>query len=382
MKTIELFSGAGGLALGLEKSGYLCLGLLEKDKSACDTLRKNFSAEVFESDIQHFSYKKFANQVDLVAGGPPCQPFSLGGKAKGNADRRDMFPEATRAITELKPKAFIFENVKGLLRDSFSTYLEYIILRLSYPFESIKDDETWINHLSRLEKIKSSAIKVSDEYQVLFRCLNAADYGVPQKRERVFIVGFRKDLGVEWSFPDPTHSADSLAFSKFVTEEYWQTTDASPSDQDYAKIKDGTLKKSLINKFGLFEPHNLPWQTVRQALNGLPEPSEQGSEEYKEHVLRKGAKSYPGHTGSPLDEPSKALKAGVHGVPGGENTLRRNDGTVRYFTVREAARIQTFPDNFEFSGAWSENMRQLGNAVPVNLGQSIGLSVSEVLKST
>ena len=379
MKTIELFSGAGGLALGLEKSGYLCLGLLEKDRNACDTLRKNFSAEVFESDIQQFSYQKFANQVDLVAGGPPCQPFSLGGKAKGNADRRDMFPEATRAITELKPKAFIFENVKGLLRESFSTYLEYIILRLSYPFESIKDEETWIDHLSRLEKIKSSATKVPDEYQVLFRCLNAADYGVPQKRERVFIVGFRKDLGVEWSFPEPTHSADSLAFSKFVTEEYWQTTNATPSDEDYVKIKDGTLKKSLINKFGLFEPHNLPWRTVRQALNGLPEPNEQGSEKYKGHVLKKGAKSYPGHTGSPLDEPSKALKAGVHGVPGGENTLRGNDGRVRYFTVREAARIQTFPDNFEFSGAWSENMRQLGNAVPVDLGQSIGLSVSKVL---
>lgn len=99
-------------------------------------------------------------------------------------------------------------------------------------------------------------------------------------------------------------------------------------------------------------------------VEGLPEPMEQGCEEYREHVLKKGAKSYPGHTGSPLDEPSKVLKAGVHGVPGGETTLRHNDGSVRYFTVREAARIQTFPDNFEFSGAWSENMRQLGNAVP------------------
>ncbi|MGC6517831.1 MAG: DNA cytosine methyltransferase [Candidatus Puniceispirillaceae bacterium] len=380
MKTLELFSGAGGLALGLEKSGYSCIGLLEKDKNACNTLRKNFSAEVFENDIQHFSYKNIKSKVELVAGGPPCQPFSLGGKAKGKADKRDMFPEASRAIAELNPKGFIFENVKGLLRDSFSTYLEYIILRLSYPFESIKNEESWIDHLSRLEKIKSSATAVSGQYQVLFRCLNAADYGVPQRRERVFIVGLRKDLGVEWSFPEPTHSADSLAYAKFVTEEYWQTTNATPSDDDFAKIKDGTLKKSLINRFGLFEPRHLPWQTVRQALKGLPEPNEQGSKKYKAHILKDGAKSYPGHTGSPLDDPSKALKAGVHGVPGGENTLRRNDGSVRYFTVREAARIQTFPDDFEFSGAWSENMRQLGNAVPVELGQTIGLSLSNALK--
>ena len=379
METIELFSGAGGLALGLEKSGYKCLSLLERDKHACSTLRKNFTSSVFEGDISDFSYKAITNQVALVAGGPPCQPFSLGGKGKGNSDKRDMFPEATRAIAELNPKAFIFENVKGLLRESFATYFEYVILRLSYPYEHIKQEETWIEHLARLEKLKSSATSVGNQYQVLFRCLNAANFGIPQKRERVFIVGFRKDLGIKWSFPEPTHSAESLAYSKFVTEDYWQIVNASPDANDYAKIKDGLVKERLVKKYGLFEPQRLPWQTVRQALSDLPEPTELGCNKHKGHILRVGARSYPGHTGSPLDEPSKALKAGVHGVPGGENTLRKHDGTVRYFTVREAARIQTFPDYYEFSGAWSENMRQLGNAVPVDLGKTIGLSVSQVL---
>ena len=123
------------------------------------------------------------------------------------------------------------------------------------------------------------------------------------------------------------------------------------------------------------------WQTVRNAIIDLPDPELFPSKrtQFQDHRLQPGARSYPGHTGSPLDEPAKTLKAGVHGVPGGENMLRRPDGSVRYFTIRESARLQTFPDKMVFHGSWSETMRQLGNAVPVKLGRVVAESVRDKL---
>ena len=118
---------------------------------------------------------------------------------------------------------------------------------------------------------------------------------------------------------------------------------------------------------------------IRSCCLGLPEPTMKASELFFDHVLQPGARVYPGHTGSFIDSPAKALKAGVHGVPGGENMLRRVDGSVRYFSVREAARLQTFPDDYRFSGPWSEAMRQLGNAVPVRLAQIVAGSIGRVL---
>src|SRR5690606_26287424 len=119
------------------------------------------------------------------------------------------------------------------------------------------------------------------------------------------------------------------------------------------------------------------WRTVRDALEGLPEPKAKSPRGVHNHVLQPGARSYPGHTGSPVDLPAKTLKAGDHGVPGGENMLRRVDGTVRYFTVRESARLQTFPDDYELHGSWTEAMRQLGNAVPVELARQVAKARSE-----
>lgn len=125
---------------------------------------------------------------------------------------------------------------------------------------------------------------------------------------------------------------------------------------------------------------NVPnrWRTVRDAIKGLSDPHEKNT--HKNHFFQPGAKSYPGHTGSPLDEPAKALKAGDHGVPGGENMLRHSNGKVRYFSVRESARIQTFPDDYIFSGSWTESMRQLGNAVPVALARAVAQSVADHLQ--
>jgi DNA (cytosine-5)-methyltransferase 1 len=124
----------------------------------------------------------------------------------------------------------------------------------------------------------------------------------------------------------------------------------------------------------------LPWLTVRDAISDLGEPARNKSSVlFPNHVLQTGAKSYPGHTGSPLDEPAKTLKAGDHGVPGGENMVRFPNGEVRYFTVRESCRLQTFPDEYVFEGSWSENMRQLGNAVPVTLGEVVLKSVKATI---
>src|SRR5690606_11362193 len=127
--------------------------------------------------------------------------FSMGGKAKGFDDERDMFPYAISAIRQLTPKAFIFENVKGLLRKSFAEYFNYIILQLTYP-EVTNETKDWKHHLSALEKIHTKGNYKGLKYNVVFRLVNAADYGVPQKRERVIIVGIRNDLNLAWSFPD------------------------------------------------------------------------------------------------------------------------------------------------------------------------------------
>lgn len=369
MKTLEIFSGAGGLAKGLEVAGFDHAGFVEFNKDACDTLRVNFTqVPVYEGDVRVFEFGNIG-EIDVVAGGPPCQPFSLGGKHKASLDERDMFPEAIRAIETLQPKAFIFENVKGLLRTSFASYFEYIIKRLENPSSPIIDGETWEMHLNRLAM--QSSLAHEKRYKVNYKLLNAADYGVPQKRERVFIVGVRSDLDVEWSFPEPTHSRDRLLWDMYVTGEYWEKHGMSKEEND-------KVKQQLLKKYGMFEPLEKPWVTVRDALSDLADPRV-GDSSFSDHKYKSGAKIYPGHTGSYIDEPSKTIKAGGHGVPGGENMIRFEDGSVRYFTVQEAKRIQTFPEDFCITGAWGEAMRQIGNAVPVRLASEIGQRLRQAL---
>ncbi len=367
LDSLELFSGAGGLAKGIEMSGANHTAFVEWNTSACKTLRFNYKPEiVYEADVRHFDFQQFSG-IDLIAGGPPCQPFSLGGKAKGFDDERDMFPYAISAIRQLAPKAFVFENVKGLLRKSFAEYFNYIVLQLTYP-EVLKKTNSWKEHLSELEKVHTKGGYQGLRYNVVFRLVNAANYGVPQKRERVIIVGIRNDLNISWCFPDETHSEDALLWSKYVTQEYWEKHKIKPSEDDLL-IKNFE-KKRLEEKHGFFSPILKPWLTVRDAIIGLPNP-QKVKDFHFEHCFRGGAKSYTGHTGSDIDQPSKALKAGDHGVPGGENMVRFGDGSVRYFTILEAKRIQTFPDDYPILGSWTEAMRQLGNAVPVRLGQSM-----------
>ena len=376
MNSIELFSGGGGLALGLVKSGFHHKAIVELNKNACKTIRLNsafdFGKCLYEGSVVNFDYKVITADIDLISGGPPCQPFSLGGKAKGNEDSRDMFPQAIRAIREKRPKAFIFENVKGLMRKSFSDYFEYITLQLQYPSLSKDIDEPWHLHKSRLEHYHAQSDHTQLEYKVTCKLVNAADYGIPQKRERIFFIGFRSDIDQDWVFPTPTHSEESLIWDKWVSREYWKRHDLP---MQIVQEKMSKKVDKIRQKYRLSKPQSLPWLTVRDALSGLPDCEHEDANNYNQHVFKGGAKIYPGHTGSYIDEPSKALKAGAHGVPGGENMIRFEDGSVRYYTVRESARIQAFPDDFRFEGSWGEVMRQLGNAVPAKLAEQIGLSI-------
>ncbi|XCN75482.1 MAG: DNA cytosine methyltransferase [Candidatus Electrothrix aestuarii] len=376
MKSLELFSGAGGLALGIAEQGARHEALVELNKDAAATLRHNFQPDiVHHTDIRDFDFEAYGH-VDIVAGGPPCQPFSIGGKHQGNMDQRDMFPYACKAIAQCTPSVFIFENVKGLLRKSFSTYFEYILLRLSYPELIIGSTETWEGHLRRLEKAHTSQKYSGIKYNVLFRLINAADYGVPQKRERVVIVGTRNDLEVEWSFPEQTHSLESLIHSQFVTKEYWERHGIKPADISCYDGRTAASVQKMQKQPQLFPPATKAWRTVRDTLQALPQPDEEGVY-HPEHIFRKGARVYPGHTGSFIDFPSKTIKAGGHGVPGGENMLRNADGSVRYYTTYEAKLLQTFPEEYRITGSWSESMRQIGNAVPVKLAGIIAGSLIE-----
>lgn len=385
VQSVELFTGAGGLALGLEAAGWHHKALVEFNAVACRTLRLNVALKqplargwsIREGDVRDVAFASLAHDVSLVAGGPPCQPFSLGGKARGMQDARDMFPEAVRAIRELTPRTFIFENVKGLLRKSFATYFNYILLQLSYPLVVRQSKETWLEHLARLERVKTSGARQPLAYNVVYRLLDAADYGIPQHRHRVFIVGFRADLGLSWAFPEKTHSEERLLWDKWVTGDYWQAHHIAPAERE--PMREATARQVALLKarYGHTPPPLRRYRTVRDAIADLPPPQEAGA--VFNHQLRPGARAYAGHTGSFLDEPSKAIKAGAHGVPGGENMIAFYDGSCRYYTAREAARIQTFPDDYRFSGAWSEAMRQIGNAVPMRLAQAVGESVLKLL---
>jgi len=374
MRSIELFSGAGGLALGLESAGFEHVALVERNKDACATLRLNRPDwNLIESDVRAVDFAGLC-PVDLVAGGPPCQPFSIGGKARGYDDSRDMFPQAVRAVRELRPKAFMFENVRGLLRQGFRNYVDYVRLQLTYPDFPISRNISWDSNLQRLQKHHTSNSRFNGlTYQVSIHLADAADYGVPQRRHRVFFVGFRSDLDAKWFFPSPTASSDELLRQKYITRNYWKEHGLSGQQTPPSRL---LPRLARIGTDTLFQPPER-WKTVRDALAGLPHPKNGG---FANHCHQPGARSYPGHTGSPWDEPAKALKAGDHGVPGGENMLDHGNGKVRYFSVRESARIQTFPDDYVFSGSWTESMRQLGNAVPVALVQAVASSIFKQLR--
>jgi len=370
--------------MGVTLSGVKTEAAFEFDRYCCDTIKENKRAKhplvggwsLHEADVRFADFKQYEDQLDLISGGPPCQPFSLGGKHRAFRDSRDLWSEAVRATREARPKAFLFENVKGLTREAFSNYYEYIYLQLTYPELHRRSDESWSDHLSRLEKHHTSRrAQRGLSYRVVRRVLNAAKYGVPQKRERVFFIGFRSDLDLEFSFPDETHSLDALIWDQVISGDYWERHRV-PKRERIVSERVRQRGERLSDK-----PSLLPWLTTRDAIADLPRPTLKGSDDVLNHRLQPGARSYPGHTGSALDEAAKTLKAGVHGVPGGENMIALPSGEVRYLTVRESARLQTFPDDFIFHGSWTETMRQLGNAVPVRLSECVSRAIVTQLEA-
>ena len=366
--SIELFSGIGGLALGMSRVGFKHELLVEYDRHMADTVGHNKTRKIkhvadwpfAHRDVREIDWKPYRGKIAVLTGGPPCQPFGIGGKKQGHEDHRDMWPEAVRAVRVIDPSAFVFENVRNLAGPKFSDYLAWVKECLRRPNYPRRDTETHAEHLARLRAMSGPGAFVVDHVVV-----NAADYGAAQVRWRVLVRGVRASAGVPLAPIAPTHSLERLLWDQWSTGTYWKRHGIKrPSDTEIP-----TAYRARVNRIRgrNTAPELQPWVTIRDAISSLGEPNGR-----RNHVMQYGAKIYKGHTGSNLDLPSKALKAGDHGVPGGENMIVLPDGSVRYFTMREAARLVNIPDDFLFPASWTETMRGLGNAVPAALGEAIG----------
>lgn len=401
--SIELFTGGGGMALGLHQAGFEHLAVNEIDSRSLETLTANLNGSylgeegawpLLPGDVREQPWSAFEDQVTLCAGGAPCQPFSLGGVHRGEVDQRNLWPAFIDVVQQTRPRAALGENVRGLTRPAFLPYLDYICDWLSLPHLSPADDESWSRHHARLKRELTTGNPPDDErYLVDRKVVCAADYGVPQLRYRLFVVAVRADqapdwrhegpFGERWSWPAPTHSRNALLADQLFGD-YWEAHGISPREIEIPRSREAAVHAAR----GQSEVH--PWRTLRDALKGrldgedfisLPEP-EDGVEsaEIGQHVGIPGARLYKGHSGNSLDWPAKTIKAGVHGVPGGEHVVCLDGGGHRYMTVRECARVQTFPDSWVFEGPRSEASRQIGNAVPVRLARIMGEAIADSLR--
>lgn len=327
---LELFAGAGGLAIGLEKAGIKCKVLNEIDKWACQTLRKNRPDwKVLEGDIKEYSFKKYRNEIDIVTGGFPCQAFNYAGKKLGLKDARGtLFYEFARVVKDVQPNICIGENVKGLLNHDGGKTLNGMI--------SILDEIGY---------------KVVSPVSVL----KAINYNVPQKRERLILVGIRKDIDIEYNYPKP--------YSKiFNLEDALKKGDLYKTDVPISKgAKYPTHKKEVLD---LVPPKGY-WRDLPLDI--------QKSYMKKSFYLGGGKTGMARRIG--WDEPSLTLTCS----PAQKQTERCHPEETRPFTVREYARIQTFPDDWQFEGSISQQYKQIGNAVPVNLAKEIGYSIIKFL---
>lgn len=394
--SIELFAGGGGLALGLHEAGFCHLAVNERDERSLETLRANHASKqrqarvrwkLLAGDVRDQPWERYRDRATLLAGGPPCQPFSIGGIHRGDEDARNLWPAFIDVARRIRPEAILAENVRGLTRQSFLPYLDYVCDRLSAPHVEPRRNECWRDHHVRLRSVLANHDASDDElYVVDRRVVLAADYGVPQLRHRLVIVAIRIDLATEmdieapygrrWRWPAPTHDRDALLAAQ-EDGSYWLEHDIQvqkvhvPSSRAraVAEARERQVAGSIRR-----------WRTLRDAIRGLPDPID--GEEWPGldgHVGVPGARLYKGHSGNLLDWPAKTIKAGVHGVPGGEHIVLLDDGGHRYLTVRECARVQTFPDWWRFEGPRSEASRQIGNAVPVRLAKTLGEHIARTL---
>jgi DNA (cytosine-5)-methyltransferase 1 len=321
-QVVELFSGAGGLSLGLKMAGWQVAVAIESSPDFIETHRINMpDTEHICADVRGINFRQFTN-VGMIAGGPPCQPFSVSGKQRGHEDERDMVPEFVRAVREARPDFFLLENVAGLTTPRFLPYLT--------------------------DKIEAL---VSLGYDVHWKVLDASNYGVPQKRLRLFVVGVPKSC--PFSFPKPTHGP--LGSKPFATVR--QSLRGCPDDEpNLAKVvyaKNPVLRRSpyagmLLNGKGRPLNPNAPSKTIPATAGGN-----------RTHVL-----DYKG-----------VLRAYHAHLMAGGKPRRGVVQNCRRLTLRESARLQTFPDWFEFTGRKSLRYCQVGNAVPPLLAQAIGRAV-------
>ena len=326
---LELFAGAGGLAVGLEKAGLKCVGLNEIDKWACQTLRKNRpNWRVLEGDIKDFDFSEYNNNVDVVAGGFPCQAFSYAGKKLGFNDARGtLFYEFARVVKEVNPPICIGENVRGLL--------------------SHDNGKTLQGMISILNEIGYNVVPV--------KVLKAINYKVPQKRERLILVGVRKDIQIKYEYPKPHFKIYNLKDALKKGELYNCNVPKSPGAK-YPSSKKAVLE--LVPERGYWR--DLPIEIQKEFMGGS-------------YHLGGGKTGIARRIG--WDEPCLTLTCS----PAQKQTERCHPEETRPFTIREYARIQTFPDDWAFEGSLAQQYKQIGNAVPVNLGRELGYSVVRFL---
>ena len=286
---VDIFAGAGGLAIGLGEVGFKHLALVEHDARIVATLHRNGYAQAIQAEVADVDYAQWSGAT-LLSGGPPCQPFSAGGLRQGEADKRNGWEAALQATQRLRPHAVLFENVRGMMSPRFAEYRGAISTRL----DALGYHHGWHQ-------------------------LDAALYGVPQHRHRVFLVGF----------------LDAAAWAAFT-----------------------------------LPPKAAAPVTVRHALRELGPPNGRNG-----HVLHGNAREYPGHQASRLDAPSKTIIGGGRGLGGGSGTVQLDSGEVRYYTLREAATLQTFPPAWDFDGTWSRAHVEIGNAVPPLLARALGSAI-------
>ncbi len=323
--SIELFAGTGGLALGLEKAGLSCQLLSEIDPSACATLRNNRPQwNVVEGDVAQIDFTPYADKIDVVTGGFPCQAFSYAGKKLGFEDARGtLFYEFARAVKETQPLMAIGENVRGLLTHD--------------------EGKTIQGMISVLEKLGYEVVPP--------RIIKAIFHRVPQKRERLLIVALRKNEGLKFDFPRPHKELYTLSDALLKGRLFDCDVPDSPG-QVYPKRKREIMK--LVPPGGYWR--NLP-------------------EEIQKEYMMKSFYLGGGKTGMARrmswSEPCLTLTCN----PAQKQTERCHPEETRPLTVREYARIQTFPDDWAFSGSISSQYKQIGNAVPVNLAEEIGNSI-------
>ncbi len=326
---LELFAGAGGLGIGLEKAGLKCVALNEIDKWACQTLRLNRPKwNVLEGDIKSFDFSEYHNKVDVVTGGFPCQAFSYAGKKLGLDDARGtLFYEFARVVKEVQPPICIGENVRGLLSHEKGKTLE--------GMKSI------------LDEIGYRVVPV--------QVLKAIYYNVPQKRERLFLVGIRKDIDVDYEYPLPSRKIYTLKDALKKGELFPKKVPKSEGAK-YPPYKKEVL--DLVPPKGYWR--DLPLDIQKEYMGGS-------------FYLGGGKTGMARRIG--WDEPCLTLTCS----PAQKQTERCHPDETRPFTVREYARIQTFPDEWEFAGSTAQQYKQIGNAVPVNLGKEVGYSIVKFL---